>query len=175
MRLAQGPQHSDAGEARTCGPSVSSQVLYPLSHCTPIHLLILNLCKQLGHRSGQTKCLVHSDGISEYFLKLGSGQSWHGRNWYRMTAVSESSRQLTPKKEAPGDHAWDLPCMQLASYLEGCSLMWMMPLHLHVNKKSDYDLWYMISDFFTCAHNCLWDANFIFQSVPGCNGIADLS
>ena len=27
----------------------------------------------------------------------------------------------------------------LASYLERGPLMWMMPLHLHVNKKSDYD------------------------------------
>ena len=29
--------------------------------------------------------------------------------------------------------------MQLASYLERGPLMWMMPLHLHVNRKSDYD------------------------------------
>ena len=29
--------------------------------------------------------------------------------------------------------------MQLASYLERGSRMWMMPLHLHVNQKSDYD------------------------------------
>ena len=29
--------------------------------------------------------------------------------------------------------------MQLASYMEGGPLMWMMPLHLHVNQKSDYD------------------------------------
>ena len=29
--------------------------------------------------------------------------------------------------------------MQLASYLEGDPLMLMMPLHLHVNQKSDYD------------------------------------
>ena len=28
MCLAQGPQHSDLGEARTRGPSVSSQALY---------------------------------------------------------------------------------------------------------------------------------------------------
>ena len=28
MYLAQGPQHSDTGEARTRGPSVSSQALY---------------------------------------------------------------------------------------------------------------------------------------------------
>ena len=30
--------------------------------------------------------------------------------------------------------------MQLASYLERGPLIWMMPLHLHVNKKSDYDM-----------------------------------
>ena len=29
--------------------------------------------------------------------------------------------------------------MQLASYLEGDPLMWMMPLHLHVNQKPYYD------------------------------------
>ena len=32
MCLAQGPQGSDAGEAGTCGPLVSSQALY---HCAP--------------------------------------------------------------------------------------------------------------------------------------------
>ena len=32
MCLAQGPQRSDAGEAQTRGPSVSSQALY---HCAP--------------------------------------------------------------------------------------------------------------------------------------------
>ena len=29
--------------------------------------------------------------------------------------------------------------MQLASNLEGGPLMWVMPLQLHVNQKSDYD------------------------------------
>ena len=33
-----------------------------------------------------------------------------------------------------------LLCMQLAFYLEGGPLMWMMPLHLHSNQKSDYDM-----------------------------------
>ena len=37
MSLAQGPQRSDAGEARTRSPSVSSQALY---HCAPFdHVL----------------------------------------------------------------------------------------------------------------------------------------
>ena len=29
--------------------------------------------------------------------------------------------------------------VQLASYLGGGPLMWIMPVHLHVNQKSDYD------------------------------------
>ena len=33
MCLAQGPQRSDTGEARTGGPSVSSQALYHLECC----------------------------------------------------------------------------------------------------------------------------------------------
>ena len=64
-------------------------------------------------------------------------------HWQRKTAVSGSSPQLTLKKGAPGDQVWDLLCLQLASYLERGPLMWMMPLHLHVNQKSDYDdIWY---------------------------------
>ena len=44
MCLAQGPQRSYAGEARTRGPSVASQALLPLSHCAPCEcLLILSL------------------------------------------------------------------------------------------------------------------------------------
>ena len=39
---------------------------------------------------------------------------------------------------APGDQVWDLLCVQLAIYLEEGPLMWMMPLHLFVNQKSDY-------------------------------------
>ena len=30
--------------------------------------------------------------------------------------------------------------MHVASYIEGDPLMWMMPLDLHVNQKSDYDM-----------------------------------
>ena len=37
MCLAQGPQRSDASEALTRGPSVSSQALY---HCTSPYLLV---------------------------------------------------------------------------------------------------------------------------------------
>ena len=36
MCLAQGPQRSDAGEARTRGPSVSSQALYHWATALPM-------------------------------------------------------------------------------------------------------------------------------------------
>ena len=54
--------------------------------------------------------------------------------------MSGSSQQLTLKKGAPGDQMWDLLCVQLASYLEGGPLMWMMPLHLRDYQKSDYEM-----------------------------------
>ena len=41
--------------------------------------------------------------------------------------------------DIPGDLVWDLPCVQKASYLEGDPLMWMLPLYLHINKKSNDD------------------------------------
>ena len=32
-----------------------------------------------------------------------------------------------------------MPCVQLASYLEGSPLIWMMLLHLHINLNADDD------------------------------------
>ena len=57
----------------------------------------------------------------------------------RGIAESGSSRLSTLMIAVPGDLVWDLPCVQQASYLEGGPLMWMLPLYLHVNQKSDYD------------------------------------
>ena len=93
----------------------------------------LGMCKIL---------VVQSEQYVIYRLMAGGGQggpSYHGRNWLRKTAMSGSLRHLTLKKGAPGDQVWDLLCVQLASYLEEGPLMWMMPLHLYVNQKSDYD------------------------------------
>ena len=53
---------------------------------------------------------------------------------------SGSSRPSTLMIDIPGDLVRDLPCMQQASYLEGGPLVWMLPLYLHVNQKSDYDM-----------------------------------
>ena len=70
------------------------------------------------------------------------GPKWHGSSWQRGIAESGSSRLSTLMIDVPGDLVWDLPCVQQASYLEGGPLMWMLPLYLHVNQKSDYDIWY---------------------------------
>ena len=68
------------------------------------------------------------------------GPRWHGSSWQRGIAESGSSRLSTLMIDIPGDLVWDLPCMQQASYLEGGPLMWMLPLYLHVNQKSDYHM-----------------------------------
>ena len=64
---------------------------------------------------------------------------WLGSSWQRGIAESGSSQLLTLMIETPGDLVWDLPCVQQASYLEGGPLLWILPLYLHVNKKSDDD------------------------------------
>ena len=67
------------------------------------------------------------------------GPRWHRSSWQRGIAESGSSRLSTLMIDIPGDLVWDLPCVQPASYLEGGPLMWMLPLYLHINQKSDYD------------------------------------
>ena len=47
---------------------------------------------------------------------------------------------------------WRLLCVQLANYLEGSPLMWMIPLYLHVNQKSNYEMM-MILQFFRFLDN----------------------
>ena len=67
------------------------------------------------------------------------GPKWHGSSWQRGIAESGSSPLSTLMIDVPGDLVWDLPCVQQASYLDRGPLMWMLPLYLHVNQKSDYD------------------------------------
>ena len=50
--------------------------------------------------------------------------------------------------DIPGDLVRDLPCKQQASYLEGGPLVWMLPLYLHINQKSDYDMIYDMIDIY---------------------------
>ena len=67
------------------------------------------------------------------------GPRWHGNSWQRGIAESGSSWLSTLMIDIPGDLVWDLPCMQQGSNLEGGPLVWMLPLYLHCNQKSDYD------------------------------------
>ena len=67
------------------------------------------------------------------------GPKWHGSSWQRGTTESGSSRLSTLMIDVL-DLVWDLPCVQQANYLEGGPLVWMLPLYLHVNQKSDYDM-----------------------------------
>ena len=50
MCLAQGPQHSDAGEAGTRGPSVSRQALYHWATALPSKLLEYRISTVLEYR-----------------------------------------------------------------------------------------------------------------------------
>ena len=57
----------------------------------------------------------------------------------RGIAENGSSQLSTLMIETPGDLVRDLPCVQQASCLEGGPLLWIWPLYLQVNQKSDDD------------------------------------
>ena len=67
------------------------------------------------------------------------GPRWRGSSWQRGIAENGSSQLSTLMIETPGDLVWDLPSVQQASCLEGGPLLWIWPLYLHVNQKSDDD------------------------------------
>ena len=91
------------------------------------------------------------------------GPRWYGNSWQRgiaewkLSAINRHDRHTVR-----GDLVWDLPCMQQASYLEGGPLVWMLPLYLHVNQKSDCD------DDTTCFCSEFRKkiSNFQLKSVP---------
>ena len=63
MCLAQGPQHSDAGEARTRGPSVSSQALY---HWATTTLLVTwHHCWLFWTKIASYDCLQNSNQVQD--------------------------------------------------------------------------------------------------------------
>ena len=64
-------------------------------------------------------------------------REWPQNKHSSINKFSGSSRQLTLKKGAPGDQVLDLRLMQLASYLEGGPLMWMMHLHIYQNSDNE--------------------------------------
>ena len=73
MCLAQGPQRSDAGEARTRGPSVSSQALYHWATALPIiELNFIKLKKE--NIQCALKFIVKYSCL--FFLRKNSGDIW---------------------------------------------------------------------------------------------------
>ena len=49
------------------------------------------------------------------------------------------SHQSILMRATHGDLVYEQPCVQVASYLEGCPLMCKLPQHLHVNQNADDD------------------------------------
>ena len=89
------------------------------------------LCICIDSGAVRTACDIQIDG------RQGAGRL--KLTWKKLTEKDYREWKLKPD---PQDQVWDLLCMQLASYLERGPLMLMMPLHLHVNQKSDYDAEY---------------------------------
>ena len=78
MCLAQGPQRSDAGEARTRGPSVSSQALYHWATALPVLIaIILSIFFFLNQTPSCTcsMCLYCIEKVSNCSIK-SCGRSW---------------------------------------------------------------------------------------------------
>ena len=110
-------------------------------------------CGMVQLRQPLTYRLIESLGLG--------GPKWHGSSWQRGIAESGSSWLSTLMIDVPGDLVWDLPCVQQASYLEGGTLMWMLPLYLHVNQKSDYDIWWWTGE------NCpISITKYLFLTIP---------
>ena len=99
-------------------------------------------------------CILKERRLWWYGLQWCSQDSlWH-TGWWKALAWEAQDNMETADREGlqsgsswpstfmidiPGDLVWDLPCAQQASYLEGGPLVWMLPLYLHVNQKSDCD------------------------------------
>ena len=113
-----------------------------------------------GPPEGEKTPMVWTCGMLQWCSKDSLSHTGWGKVWAweaqddmeaadREGLQSGSSRLSTLMIDIPGDLVWDLPCMQQASYLEGGPLMWMLPLSLHVNQKSDYDMMiYSFQDHF---------------------------
>ena len=68
MCLAQGPQRSDAGEARTRGPSVSSQALYHWATALPSFQLLRKKHYIKSHLELQREITLIELAPSPYFF-----------------------------------------------------------------------------------------------------------
>ena len=119
------------------------------------------------HSEGEKTSMVWTCGTLQWCNQdsLWHTGWWKAWAWEAQNDMEAADREGLQRVEArlstlmidvPGDLVWDLPCVQQASYLEGGPLMWMLPLYLHVNKKSDYDypslIWSYENDSFVFCH-----------------------
>ena len=119
------------------------------------------------HSEGEKTSMVWTCGTLQWcnqdsLWQLGWWKAWA---WEAQNDMEAADREGLQRVEAdvPGDLVWDLPCVQQASYLEGGPLMWMLPLYLHVNQKSDYD----DDDFYTPRKLCLCGGrDILFSRCP---------
>ena len=102
------------------------------------------------HSEGEKTPMVWTCGTLQWCSQdsLWHTGWWKAWAWEAQDDMETADREGLQRMEArpstlmidiPGDLVWDLPCVQQASYLEGGPLVWMLPLYLHVNQKSDYD------------------------------------
>ena len=99
MCLAQGPQRSDAGEARTRGPLVSSQALYhwatvlPQVHCVCAPELSLYNTSDFHKAIINMESLWMENCVDPDQLALSEA------SWSESTLFSEGTECLTGKKQ----------------------------------------------------------------------------
>ena len=136
------------GQWSTRSAMSSSKTLSPSGPVSYLYGLALRIWTSFWRREGSAGMdmwnapIVQSRQPLTYRLmeNVGvGGPRWHGSSWQRVIAESGSSPLSTLMLDIPRDLAWDQPCMQQASYLERGPLMWMLPLYLHFNKKSNDD------------------------------------
>ena len=126
----------------------SQKTLLPLDHMSCVRSLASKTWISFWRREDSSGMdtfndrTVPSSQPMTYRLKESGGLGgprWPGSSWQRGIAESGSSLLSTLMIETPEGMVWDLPCFQLASYLEGGPLKWILSLNLHVNQKSDDD------------------------------------
>ena len=89
----------------------------------------------------RSNCAVKTAFDIQIVRKLGPGRPKMTRN----QLTERDCREWKPSAidphmiETSGDLVWDLPCVQQATYLEGGPLLLILPLYLHINKKSNDD------------------------------------
>ena len=111
MCLAQGPQRSDAGEARTRGPSISSQALYHWATALPT-LQFVNISWQKSHGANHahtlTKMISEDVGFDNYnrtheecspfitlYLSSKAIDCVISEPWYKGTILLRNYRKIT--------------------------------------------------------------------------------